>query len=165
MGKYKEENGTTRVGDWLRRAKDVVPEIGEVVIDGIVNPGSIIGNAVDLLKEKAKTKEEAAILLREYEMRKMEFDREVFQLEVSDRQGARALYREDSSVQKKIAISFMIGYFILVAGGVSALFYLKSNGIEVDASTVAIVSHISGAIGGKMGTIMDFFFGSKMKDV
>lgn len=60
MGNYKEENGTTRVGDFLRKAKGVAPDLLNLVgnvtgVDMLKNIGNHIKGDTSLSREDKET--------------------------------------------------------------------------------------------------------------
>jgi hypothetical protein len=151
MGKYKDQNGTTKIGDWLRKtAPHLVDVVGEVLPEkgalGIVK--NLIQKDEVLTPEQKKEGLEIA-----------DKDLEAFELEVKDREGGRDLYKNDSLVQKIFAITFLIGY-----GGLS--WYLLSilmGTSEMPKLAETMITMIWTGTSTKLSTIIDFFFGGSVK--
>ncbi len=76
--------------------------------------------------------------------------------ELKDVQSARDLYKQNSALQKGFAITFLIGYIILV-GTLVAVFTSK---IDLSAAASTFVGTIFGAMTTNIQTIVNFLFGS-----
>ena len=87
----KKKFRETKVGQWLKKAGQKLPEIASVALE--VATGDIAGAAdkiTDILNEKANADKEAAKLKVEWEKYLLEFQKELTQMELADRQDARA---------------------------------------------------------------------------
>lgn len=92
-GKTKEGKkpfNETKFGQFLGKAVNIVPDIIEV--GAIAATGNITGaieTARGMLKEKAKNDAEVNKLLLEFEKNCMDFEREMYEIEIRDRESAR----------------------------------------------------------------------------
>ena len=91
------------------------------------------------------------------EEEKSQLRNELEKLLVSDRSSARDMYTKDSTLQKVFAVSFLVGYFALIA----YLMYLAFFGATTEQPEWAtnLVFTIFGAMSIKVSTITDFLFG------
>jgi len=89
---------------------------------------------------------------------KREFFKEVYKLEVEEKNSARELYGKDSSVQKVYAITFLLGYLGLTAWLVYAI--ITGSIKDVNQFETGMIGTIWGAMSAKVNTVTDFFFGS-----
>ena len=165
MSKEKKNFKDTDFGKFIGKVGGVLPEVGEValsVIGGnytgaIAKTASIIKGEIDKGGKKA---EEAKVFLNEFEMFKMTFEKECFELEAADRDSARNLYSTDGLIQKVLAIVFTLAYF-------SISYFLFNHFItkEVKLSDfeIGFISTIFGGMSTKVNTIIDFFFGGSVK--
>ena len=155
MSKFKE---------FLQKAGKVVPGIVEV-------GGNIIGrnylgaikNVGELLKGESEKNEEAKELLQEFELKKLEFEQELKKLYLDDKKDARSLYKVDSSLQKVFAITFLSLYIVLSFVVLIGLYLISIQGLKLDNYVVSFVSTLHGGMSMKVGTIVDFLFGSSQQ--
>lgn len=156
MGWFNKDKEKGGLGRFIKKVAGVFPEainIGTQLATG--NVVGAIGGITDLLKNKAEHDESAANLLAEFELNKMEWQLEVYKIEVEDRQGARSLYSSDSMMQKVFAILFLIGY-------VALSWYLLQVLIgtsEMPKLAETMITMIWTGTSTKLNTIVDFFFG------
>ncbi len=127
-------------------------------VDGIINgAGSIIDKFVESPEEKNKAK--AELLEYELTLKKMSAQAEI---EVyKDRNSARDMYKDDSSLQKIFAITFLVGYIGLT--GVILYFLFSGTLTGLENWAVALISSIFTAMSTKVATICDFLFGGSSK--
>lgn len=83
--------------------------------------------------------------------------KEVLKMAIEDRQNAREMYANDSTLQKIFALFFLVVW--------AALLYLLMkhfvfNTIELMDWQIAFVNMVWGGISSKLNTIVDFLFGS-----
>lgn len=159
--KNKKRFIDTKFGKFLDKAKESVPEIlnvGGKLLTG--NIGGAFEEVSGILKEKAEQSEEAKSLLLEFEIHKMDWQKEIFELEVEDRKDARNLYSSDSLIQKALAILFTIAYFLIS-------YYLFNHfitkNVRLSEFEIGFISTIFGGMSTKVNTIIDFFFGGSVK--
>ena len=152
MSKFKE---------FLKKAGKVVPGIVEV--GGNIIGGNYLGaikNVGELLKGESEKNEEAKELLQEFELKKLEFEQELKKLYLDDKKDARSLYKVDSSLQKVFAITFLSLYIVLSFVVLIGLYLISIQGLKLDNYVVSFVSTLHGGMSMKVGTIVDFLFGS-----
>lgn len=163
MGKFKEQNGVSRVGKFLRDVKEVLPDVGEVALKTLEsgNPLSAIGHTVNKLREKADEDERVALLLQQYEMQRLEFQKEMFAISADDRKSARK--DGDSSVQRVLTYIFTSGFFFSIITVVFLLYFASTKNIEIPNAYVAIITAIITTISNKLNSIIDFHFGASFQ--
>lgn len=84
--------------------------------------------------------------------------KEVFELEVRDRESARQTYRKDAQLQKVFAIAFLVLFF----GMVFYLIHVYVAGVVLSSAANTMLSTLVGYTSAKMNTIVDFLFGGSM---
>jgi hypothetical protein len=141
----------TKVGQFLKeKLPDVVDKIGQSF------------PAANLLKiivgEKLSPEEQARLdeLLIDYE-------KEMYEMEIGDRKDARDMFKSDSSLQKIFAITFLIGYLILTAVAGWMVYVITVKNLHVPEWAIGFVGTIYGAMSAKVSTITDFLFGSSYR--
>ena len=155
MSKFKE---------FLQKAGKVVPGIVEV--GGNIIGGNYLGaikNVGELLKGESEKNEEAKELLQEFELKKLEFEQELKKLYLDDKKDARSLYKVDGSLQKVFAITFLSLYIVLSFVVLIGLYLISIQGLKLDNYVVSFVSTLHGGMSMKVGTIVDFLFGSSQQ--
>ncbi|MFR9542668.1 MAG: hypothetical protein SNH27_11500 [Rikenellaceae bacterium] len=107
--------------------------------------GSIIDDVTTTKEEKAQ-----AILSQ-------------FEAEVKDRDSARDMYKDDSSLQKWFALVFLVSYMALTCAMLYFIYLIAFGQTGVDINlpdwAVAFLSTLFGAMSAKVSTITDFLFG------
>ena len=111
-----------------------------------------------MIKKGAEKKEEAKVLLQEFEQFKMEYEKECFELEAQDRKDARNLYSNDSLIQKIFSIIFLIGYGFLSW----YLLYILMGNSDLPKLAETMITMIWTGTSTKLNTIIDFFFGGSV---
>ncbi len=147
----------TKVGGWLAKAKDKLPElagIGMEILSGDI--GGAAEKIQDLLNQKAKYNSEAAKLLQEWEIYKLDFQKELLQMENADRESARL--RETDFVKAtggRDWFQFIVGVvgLLLLGAMVYAVLYIT----PVNPNSF---SHILGVVEGVALSIFTYYFGS-----
>ncbi|SEH05498.1 hypothetical protein [Candidatus Venteria ishoeyi] len=155
MSKFKE---------FLQKAGAVVPDVLKVggnIIGG--NYLAAIKNVGELLKGESQKSEEAKELLQEFELKKLEFEQELKKLYLDDKKDARSLYKVDGSLQKVFAITFLSLYIVLSFVVLIGLYLISIQGLKLDNYVVSFVSTLHGGMSMKVGTIVDFLFGSSQQ--
>ena len=161
MSKDKKNFKDTDFGKFIGKVGSVLPEVGEVALSVI--GGNYVGAVAKvggMIKKGAEKKEEAKVLLQEFEMFKMTYEKECFALEAADRDSARELYKEDNSMQKIFGIFFLVAYAALSWYLLDLL--MGANDIPELAQTM--ISMIWTGTSTKLSTIVDFFFGGSVKN-
>jgi hypothetical protein len=143
-----------KFGEWLKKAATKVPALMGVAIKvGTGNIGGAIEEVVGILgKDKSP---EAVALSEEFKKYQIDFQREMFELEVADRDSARKMYISDALVQKIFSIIFLIAYIGLSVFLVNVLM----GGTEIPQLAETMITMIWTGTSTKLGTIIDFFFG------
>jgi hypothetical protein len=159
MKDTKKKFKDTKFGAFLSKASQSVPELlavgGEILTGDI---GGAVDKVGDILKGKAKDNNEATKLLQEFELAKMEYKKEVFALEVEDRESARKLYKDDNLIQKIFGIIFLVGYGFLSWYLLRVL--MGNENLPKLAETM--VTMIWTGTSTKLNTIIDFYFGGSV---
>jgi hypothetical protein len=163
----KKKFRDTKFGQFLSKAKNIVPDALEIVLDSGGNPIKAVDGVLDKLKEKAKTNEEAQKLLMEYEQQKAEFERDyelsLIELETDDRANARAMQEKALSQNDKLAklfIYFLAGFILVSATAFGVMLFF----VDVPAENKRLVEMFAdvylfaGAI-----MVLQFFFGGSYK--
>lgn len=157
--KNKKPFGETAFGKFLNKAKEVVPEVGDVALKLVTgNVGGAVEEVGNIIKKKAETDAKAKDLMYEFEREKMQFEIDLKSLEVEDRKNARDLFKVDGLIQKIFAICFLVGYAFL------SWYLLEIIKGEVKQNDLfkTMVTMIWTGTSTKLGTIVDFFFGGSM---
>lgn len=127
-------------------------------LDGVLDgASSIIDKFVESPEEKNKAKAELLAYELEYKKQAMQAELEVYK----DRQSARDMFKDDSSLQKIFAITFLVGYIGLT--GVILYFLFNGTLTGLENWAVALISSIFTAMSTKVATICDFLFGGSSK--
>lgn len=127
-------------------------------LDGLVNGvDKIIDNFVESPEQKNNAKTELLNYQLELKKQAAQAEIEIFK----DRNSARDMYKDDSSLQKIFAITFLVGYVGITGVILYFIFYGNTSGMENWA--VALISSIFSAMSMKVGTICDFLFGGSSK--
>jgi hypothetical protein len=141
----------TKLGQWL---KDKAPQVLDVVGDILPDKG-VLGMVKNLIDKGDLPPEIRA----ELETKWMEFEKEIFELEIQDRASARS--REVEFVKATGHIDFLM-WFLAVAGvGIFAyMVYMIMNG-SVPEQNRELIFHIFGLVEGAMlVNIYNYYFGS-----
>lgn len=92
---------------------------------------------------------------------KRELFKEIYKLDAEERANARALYGQDSSIQKLFAIIFLLAYVGIT--GFMLWWAVNHASMELSDFQITTLSTTFGAMSAKVNTITDFFFGSSDK--
>jgi len=121
---------------------------------------SLVGQATNIIDEVVTTDEERIQLKQQFEKVVKEHEKDMFALEVKDRESAREIYKDDATIQKILAIIFTVAYFFL---SYTMFKYFVLNTIELSDYEIGFISTVFGAMSSKVNTIIDFFFGGSSK--
>jgi hypothetical protein len=160
MGKHKQEYGQTRLGKFISGASDVLPELLNAGIKlGTGNISGAIEDVGGILFANKEKSEKAQLLFEEFQVKKMDFAKECFSLEVQDRKDARDLYKVDNIIQKLFSIVFLLGY------GLLSWYLLKILTGETLMNKLAetMITMIWTGTSSKLSTIIDFLFGGSVE--
>ncbi len=121
---------------------------------------SLVGQASTIIDEVVTTDEERIQLKQQFEKVVKEHEKDMFELEVKDRDSAREIYKDDAIIQKVLAIIFTAAYFFL---SYTMFKYFVLNTLELSDYEIGFISTVFGAMSSKVNTIIDFFFGGSSK--
>ncbi len=121
---------------------------------------SLVGQATNIIDEVVTTDEERIQLKQQFEKVVKNHEKDMFALEVKDRESAREIYKDDATIQKVLAIIFTVAYFFL---SYTMFKYFVLNTIELSDYEIGFISTVFGAMSSKVNTIIDFFFGGSSK--
>jgi len=121
---------------------------------------SLVGQATNIIDEVVTTDEERIQLKQQFEKVVKEHEKDMFALEVKDRDSAREIYKDDAIIQKVLAIIFTVAYFFL---SYTMFKYFVLNTLELSDYEIGFISTVFGAMSSKVNTIIDFFFGGSSK--
>ena len=121
---------------------------------------SLVGQASTIIDEVVTTDEERIQLKNQFEKVVKNHEKEMFALEVKDRESAREIYKDDAIIQKVLAIIFTAAYFFL---SYTMFKYFVLNTLELSDYEIGFISTVFGAMSSKVNTIIDFFFGGSSK--
>jgi len=144
---YKERNGTTRAGDFLRSIKGVAPDI--LNLAGSVTGFSLLNKLGDAIsKTDTISPEDKEIAL------------ELLKIDIGDVQDARDLQKvalqQDDLFSKRFIYYLTIAVFLFSAGIVILLFF-----IEMPEQNRDVVNFILGVVVGTGLTgVFNYFYGS-----
>mgnify|MGYP003145414460 FL=1 len=122
--------------------------------------GKLIGQASEIIDEVVTTDEEREQLKKQFKEVVQNHERDMYALEVEDRKSARGLFKDDSYIQKILAIIFTSAYFFL---SYTMFEYFVMNTIQLSDYEIGFISTVFGAMSSKVNTIVDFFFGGSSK--
>jgi len=117
---------------------------------------NLVGQASTIIDEVVTTDEERIQLKNQFEKVVKNHEKEMFALEVKDRESAREIYKDDNIIQKVLAIIFTVAYFFL---SYTMFKYFVLNSLELSDYEIGFISTVFGAMSSKVNTIIDFFFG------
>ncbi len=152
---YREVHGTTRVGDFLRKIKDIAP--GALDILGTVTGVDSLKDLADKIEgTTALTPEQKALALAE-----LELDLKEYEMEIRDRESARQRQVETAKAGQKDLLYNVTGF---VGLGVFAFVVYSIIFLEVPNGNKEIFIHLIGIVEGVALAIFGFFFGSSDKE-
>ena len=132
--------------------------------------GEIIGGVKDTIDEFHLSGEEKQVFelkMREVDLQFKKLSMEMEMSYTKDRQSARDMYMNDSSLQKIFAIVFLVSYVLISAGMIAMVISMAFYGTKVELPDwgVMLISSVFTAMSSKVSSITDFLFGgSKGKD-
>lgn len=160
MSKEKKDFKDTKFGKFLNKAKDFAPELLNVA--GKVATGNIGGAVAEvggILKKKSETDNKAKQLLQEFEIYKMDFEKECFELESKDRDSAR-------NREVEMAKSGKFDFMMLATGVVGLLafmFIIYAIVYIPNMQENDLFVHLMGMVEGVViGNIFAYYYGTSM---
>jgi hypothetical protein len=158
MKKFNE----TKFGGFVTKVVGKFPELAGDIITVATSPNPV-GATLNLLREKITEKAELAESIDELEKFKMEWEKEMAELEVKDRISARETYQLKNEMADKIA-NRIVRWNIWIALALVAINILCT--LFLDNIAIAVASNVIGILLGQVlrerGTVVDFFFGSSL---
>lgn len=157
--KFKE----TKVGQFFGKAVDVVKENKMDLIElgvaaATMNPAGVMENLGDILR-KEKTPE-AAALVTELDVQREEFEKELFSLEIQDRDSARkmqiAALQQDSWLAKHFM--YLLAAFIILSATAIGIMMFFVEFPDENRRLIEMFADIYLFAGALM--VLQFFFGS-----
>lgn len=159
MSENKENNQSkSKIGLFIKKVSQSIPEIltvGTQLATG--NIGGAFDSVKTILKEKAKTDDEANKLLIEFEQNRMTWEREMYELEIADRDSAR---NREIEIVKAGKFDFM---FLAtgVSGLASFLFVVYAVVYIPKVVDNPLFIHLMGMIEGVViGNIFAYYYGT-----
>lgn len=153
--------------------KDFLGKVGDVVKDKGANIAGIAisaatGNISGALAEvsdllKGEDSPEAKALLNELEIRRMDFQREMFALEVDDRKDAR---KNTADKHLKIVVAYfsLIGFTVFSVVNSWLAYQILVNKWEVNEFIIMWSAETHGIFTALLFTLKDYLFGGKSND-
>ena len=135
--------------------KDKAPKVLEIAGDLLPDAGTL-GIVKNLIEHTVVDKAEREAIKDEIDANRLDFERDMFKLEVEDRKDSRRLYMDDSLIQKMLALLFTVAYFLIL----HFLFrHFVTHEISLGEFEIGFISTMFGGMSTKINTIIDFFFG------
>lgn len=163
MGKEKKKFGETKVGRFLSNVKDKLPDLAGDVADIVTSPNPVGALTNKLLpKLKAHKNPISNGLALELEVKQMEFEKELYALEVQDRDSARGREVEIAKTGKTDWLMYAtgitgLGSFILM---VVAVIWIP--GVTDNKLFIHLMGMIEGVV---ISNLFSYYFGtSKTKE-
>jgi hypothetical protein len=163
----KKKFNETKFGAFIAKAGKSLPEIltvgGEILTGDL---GGAVEKVGDILKGKSERSTEAAKLLQEYNLAKMDFEKEIYALEVEDRNSARS---REVELAKAGGADWMM--YVTGLAGLAAFFIVVYAVIWMpETQDNDLFIHLLGMIEGVVvSNIFAYYFGtsksSKDKDL
>lgn len=146
----------TKIGQFLQKAGEQIPEVlnvGGKILTG--NFGGAVEEIGDIIKKKAETDENAKNLLIDFELQKLTFQKELYEIEVRDRESAR-------NREVEIAKTGKIDWLMYCAGitGLGTFGILVYSVLFRELPENAIVHQLIGMVEGVAITIFAYYFGT-----
>jgi len=144
-----------------------VKKIGEnagVIIDVAAEVATgDIGGAIDVVRDKlneSKIAEATKIeLLRELELKRMEWTKEIYELEIRDRESARQREASLAAAGQRDYFQYFVGFVGLVVFGY-IVYFLTHQTVPYDNREIFI--HLVGIVEGVIISIFGYYFGSSL---
>ncbi len=156
MAKKRAPGEKTGLGKFISKAALVVPDILDVGMDVLTgtNPLSAIGNK---LKEVSGESAAKKAIYEEFRMKEMEFEKDMFELRVRDRESAR---NREIEVRKTGKFDFLYHLTGIIGLGVFVFLVYVIVFVEIPSENSKIFYHLLGIVEGVVLSIFAYFFGS-----
>lgn len=158
-GKNKKKFFETGFGKFIKKAGQIVPDVLEVGATAMTgNIGGAIKLVGDKLNEKKAESEAARNIALEFEQFKLEWELELYQLEVQDRDSARNRETELAKATGKRDIMMLIVGCVAL----SAFLIIIIAGIffDVPEERKDVLFHIIGFVEGAVTGVFTYYYGS-----
>ena len=145
------------IGKWLT---DLIGGGASKIIDSVTN-------GVDKFVTTDAEKQELALLKGNLELEFKKLSMEAEMALFQDRDSARKMYMQDSSLQKSFALTFLVFYCLISLAMIAMIISMAFFDAKVDLPQwgVVILTSVFTGMSVKVNTIVDFLFGgSKAKD-
>jgi len=157
----KKKFKDTKFGGFLNKVIKVVPDVSGAILDvasGDFN-GAIdkVKNALNIKAKKNPESKEIQALQMEFQKMQNTFKKEMYELEVADRDSARKRQIEVAKTGKKDLLYNISGFIGL---GVFAFVVYSIIFLEVPKGNKEIFIHLIGIVEGVALSIFGFFFGT-----
>lgn len=161
MSKDKKAFKDTKFGQFVNKAKDKLPELANVAMSVVGgNYVGAIGQVGNMLKDKHNESEDLKALHVEFESLKMDFEREMYELEFKDRDSARNREIEIAKSGNSDLMMNITG----VVGLLSFLFMIYSVVFIPSVLENDLFVHLMGMIEGVViSNIFAYYYGTSSK--
>lgn len=153
----KKKFKDTKVGQWLKKAGQHIPEIAAVGLEIATGDlGGAVEKVSEILGNKAQTDQKAKELLLEWRKYKMDFERELIAMENADRADARA--REVAVVSatgKRDWMQALVGII-----GLGLLVFLVVVGVFFHPTNKDVFHQVLGIVEGVALAVFGYFYGT-----
>lgn len=163
MGNHKDRLGKTRLGIFISKASEFIPEVlsaGVKLASG--NVSGAIEDVGGILESNKGKSEKSRLLHQEFKIKEMDFAKECFALEVDDRKSARL--NGDKHLQRVVAYFSLIGFSVFGGINLWLCYQILINHLDVNEFIIMTSSNIFGIFTGLLFTLKDFVFGGSIKD-
>ena len=161
MSKHKKQYGKTRLGMFISKAGEFIPEIAGAGLK--LATGNITGALEDvggILTANKENNEKAKELHLEFEIKKMDFAKECFALEVEDRKDARV--NGNNHLQLVVAYFSLIGFTCFGGINIWIAYEILTSSLDVNEFIIMTSSNIFGIFTGLIFTLKDFLYGGSV---
>lgn len=154
----KKKFWDTGFGKFLTKAGGVVPEIIDIGGKAVTgNFSGAIEEVGDLLKKKSEEDERAKELLKEFELEKMKYQKDLYELEIKDRDSARNREIELSKSGGVDWFMYVVGAVGLGAFVCSVIAVIWIPSVQENDLFVHLLGLIEGVV---VGNIFAYYFGT-----
>jgi len=156
--KDKKPFKETKFAKFLNKAKDIAPELGGVALNlATGNIGGAVEKVGEILSSKAKTDSRYKELYFEFEINRMQFEKDILSLEVEDRKSAREREVEMAKTGKTDWLMYVTGITALVAFLTMIAWAMFG---QIEGIREKVFFHILGFVEGTALSIFAYYFGS-----
>lgn len=165
MAKEKKPFKETGFGKFVNKAKDLLPDVGGVIVKAATgNISGAIEEVTDMLKGNQEKKEEAAKALQELSIHRLQWEKEMrdfdiqeLQVHAADRDSARQREVALAQAGKKDIMMTVVGGAVIAITTV-VIFIVMFKSLDDFQQKIAI--HVLGIIEGAFISMVTYYFGS-----